>query len=980
MTHPTRGSLFEGICRRPWLIVGFLTVTVLSGIYSVSLFSPTLIAHEKSILRLPLLSHVGNVPHIISNEFMPFSSGQFRPLSYILLAVLRTFAAPENLLFWHICLLGFHAINTLLVFGIARHFTQQLAVALTAAAVFGLHPLSTVIVNNINQLHMLMGLTFCLGSLKAYLLFSRNGGTTLYTVSVAVFALALVTERVAVCVGLVLFVYELLYQRTRLRRALVRLSPFAAIPLLLLPVWVWYSPHPLHYRYVPIHEGSFSDGLFSVIGATEQYANGLLLTRGIPSVLHEIVERIYRWSNPKFLFWALFNSVIIGSAIFALRRKQWAGLGIVIIFIAMIPYASVAYNRVIDYVSWSYLYLPLVGFALFTAGVYERFLRVQRRRLRIGIRVAFLVVLLFFGARSVKLNLYAQSPLEYWFYVWELNNNSPMALYETGKAYLERGESPLALHFFFAPMVEDLTYPCLAMARYYCRTGDYLASAIHLRFGFTQKKTGIIIADHSEVARELLSTAGALDHAEEHFGKVLMVDRFNTRAMAELARVWFLKGFIREAHRMLARAHALAPEDDNLIRLEEGFIEKERAWRDNPQFYSVTPPAPDWLRYVLTQVRSRNLREEIVALSEHADPNDAVIQLEAMISLLQDGEYEAAARKATEVFRCLSGNAYACAVACRAFALSGDVERAVPIGIRAVFLDKESKLAWGSLAIAVSRQDKPDGVTKDFIESIAENPQAASEFYYNVGLEKTQTGQNEEAVDLFQKAVDAMPNNVDVQRSLGIALRKVGKFKEAIEVLEKAVAMKPSDAEAHAHLGWAFLKQGRYTESVTALRTAIRLDPGNAVYHNNLGLALVELNRRSETVEEYHRAIELDSNFVSPHYNLANFLAKLGNLSEAVTEYRKTIEIMPEHPYVHFNLAAVLYQQGRIDEAISEYHEEIRYNPKFPNTYDRLVIHYCEKGEYSLARAVVEDAHDLGLELDPNALAALRRASLDREE
>jgi tetratricopeptide (TPR) repeat protein len=962
------------------VLAALLTVAVVSGIYSVCLFSPTLIVHEKSILRLPVLSHVRNAPHIISRDFLIFSSGQFRPLSYILLAGLRTWVRPENLLFWHLWLLGFHILNTLLVFAIARHFTQRLAVALAAAAVFALHPLSTVIVNNVNQFYMLMGVTLCLGSLKSYLSFARSGGVGLYWASVTLFALALVTARVALSAGLILLVYEFLYQRTHLRRVLLRLSPFVIILLLLLPLFLWYGPHPLYYRYVPMHEGSFWHGLFSVIGATQPYASGLLLTRGIPVVLDETVERIYRWVSPKFLFWVLCDLIIIGAAVVALRRKHWAALGIVIVFAGMIPYATVAYNRVVDYVSWSYLYLPLAGFALFTAGVYDRFLQVQSRRLRAGVQVVWVVILLFFGARSVQLNLYTRSPLAYWSHVCELNPNGQTALYEVGQAYLARDELSYALHFFFAPMVEDLTYPCLTMARHYCRTGDYVASAIHLRFGLTQQNVGVILEDYSEVAGELLAATGALDHAEENFGKILMVDPLNTAAMGKLAQVWFSKGFVHEAYRMLARARGLARNDENLARLEAGFFEKERAWKDSPQQYTVTPLGPDWLRYVLTQARSGNVRQEIVALSKKADPNDAVIQLEATISLLEDQKYGEGARTATEVARCLSGNAYACAVACRAFAYVGDTDRAVPLGIRAVSLDQESKLAWGSLAIAVSRQEKLDAVTEKFIGSLVRHPKAASEFYYNVGLQKAEKGHNKEAVELFRKAVNAEPKNIDAQRALGVTLRDLGEFEEAVTVLEKAVAMKPSDAETRANLGRALLNQGRHAESLTAFNIAVKVDPENAVYHNYLGLALAGLDRRGEAVEEYRRAIELDPQFVSPHYNLANSLAKEGNLSEAVAEYRKVIKILPDHPYAHFNLAAVLYQQGKIDEAILEYQEEVRHNPTFPHAYSRLVIHYCEKGEYDLARSVVKDAGNLGLELDSGALSLLQRVPPSEEK
>jgi len=948
-----------------WLMVVLLAGILLSAIYSVSLFSGTFITHDDSVLRLPVLSHARNVPHIVSRDFTLFTSGQFRPLSYVLLVVARTFVAADSILFWHVWLLSFHFVNTLLVLSIARHFSPRPAVVLTAAAVFGLHPLCTVIVNDINQFYMLLGLTLSLGSLKAYLSFSRSHSKTLYSVAAGLFVLGALTARPALWLGLILLVYELLYERSGIRRTLLRLWSFALVPLSLFPLWLWCTPHPLHYLYVIARKGSFWRGLFSVTGATGQYAGGLLLTRGVPSVLHETVEKIFSWSDAKFLVWAGVNLVLVVGAVLALARREWAALGILFIFIVMIPYSSVAYNRVVDYVSWSYLYFPVAGLALFSAGVYELLLRARRRYLRMGFQVAFLALFLFLGGRSVQLNLYTRSPSGYWTHVLQLNQASQTAAYELGKAYLARGQLPLALHWFFAPMVTALESPCLAMARHYCRQGDLLASAVHLRFGLMEKKEGILLEDYSYAAGELLLAAGALDHAEHNFGNVLMVNPFNVAAMTRLARVWFLKGFIAEADRMLERARELAPNDKNVAKMQEEFREKKRVWQENQPQLTVTPPSPHWLRYVLSQVCPPSLRREIVALSDRADPNDAVIQLEAMIRLIEDKEYQAAARKAPMVHSCLPGNAYACAVVSRAYAHAGYIEPAIQWGRRAVSLDSQSELAWGSLALALTLQEKPDPTSRELMEAIARHPASASVFYYKLGLQKRMTSNNKEATELFEKALQAQPNDAKALQALGEALLALDEFEQATKVLQKAVAVNPGDAKTYGNLGYALSNQGKNAEGAEALRTAIELDPQSAVFHSDLAVCLARLNREPEAIQEFRRAIELDPHSANAHHKLANTLVSVGKLSEAVAEYREVIKIMPAQHYVHFNLGTVLYRLGEIDQAINEFHEEMRHNPKFGDAYVRLAMLYHKKGEYGLARDVVERAAGFGIRIDP---------------
>jgi tetratricopeptide (TPR) repeat protein len=976
----TKVSVFKKAQDHPWLTACVLSAIVLTGIYSVCLGARTLILHEDSVLRLPVLSHVRNVPHILSRDFLLFSSGQFRPLGYVLLAVARTFVPAESPLFWHLWLVGFHIVNSVLVFGIARHFTQRIGAALIAGAVFGLHPLSTVIVNDVNQFHMLLGLTLSLGSLKAYLSFSRKGRNGLYVAAVCLFALAVVTARAALFLGVVLLAYEVLYERRGLKVALFRVSPFAVIPLSLLPLWVRYSPHPLHYKYVAMAKGSFWHGLFSVTGATGNYAGGLVLTKGIPLVLQDVVEKIYRWDSAKFLLWGAFDLLLLTAATVALRKKWWGALGILLLFVAMIPYVSVAYNRVIDYVSWSYLYFPVAGSALFVAWAYERLARARRRLVSAGIGAIFVALLLFLGGRSLELNLFARAPLPYWKHIADMNETSPTALYETGKAYLARGELPAGLHYLFAPMVEDVKCPCLAMARHYLEEGNYLAAAIHLRFGSIQEKTGIVLEEYCLAAGELLLAWGALDHAEENFGNVLMVNPFNTTAMTRLGQVWFLKGFVGEAHRILERARSLAPGDKSIALAQKELREMEQSRRDNLQPVTVTPPKPDWLRYLLTQVRSPAFRKEIVSLSETADLNDGVIQLEAMISLLEDKEYKAAARKARTVLFSLSGNVYACAAASRAFSLAGDVGRGVELGLRAVTLDTQSNLAWGSLALALALQDKPDATARRFVKAVEEQPAAASIFYHNLGLQKRRMGNNREAADLFQKSLKAEPNNVEVLQNLGDVFLQLGRYDEAIEALQKAVALNPSNAETHANLGAALLSRGKNEEGVQALKTAVELDPKDAVYHNDLGAGLARLGREAESTQEFRRAVELDPRLARARCNLANSLARVGNLPEAAEHYREAIKIAPQFRRVHFGLGTVLHRMGKVDGAISEYQEEIRCDPDFADAYSNLVTLYCKKGNYDAASDVAKRAEQRGLKLDPDVLATLRKAPRDDEK
>ncbi|MCK5526991.1 MAG: hypothetical protein KAJ05_07575, partial [Candidatus Latescibacteria bacterium] len=154
---------------------GLLALLLAGGLLTTfgwSLKAPTFISHESGMLSLPLLSWWKNVPLIFSRDFLMFTEGQFRPLSYALLAVVRTFIGADHVLFWHGWLLAFHGLNAILVFVLVRRFSKRLWSAGLAALFFAFHPVSSVVANDINSFHFMLGLSFYLGSLCCYLAFA----------------------------------------------------------------------------------------------------------------------------------------------------------------------------------------------------------------------------------------------------------------------------------------------------------------------------------------------------------------------------------------------------------------------------------------------------------------------------------------------------------------------------------------------------------------------------------------------------------------------------------------------------------------------------------------------------------------------------------------------------------------------------------------------------------------------------------------
>ncbi len=943
-------------------------------VYGVSIPSGTLLGRDDSLLQIPILSHWGNIPAIVSPDFLVHTDGQYRPFPYLIVAVLRTIVPNDFYSVWHFFLFIFHAANTLLIFLIARHFSQHLDVSWIAAAVFAFHPLGTLLVHDINQIHLLIGLTLSLGFLSMYFSFSERGCVKPYLGAAVLFILALLSAKPPVFLGFFLLVYERLYRGRSWKNTFWNTIPFFLIPLFFLPVWISIQSNPIFYKYLAVTPSSILFSFYSAVAASGRYFAALLMSWGIPSILHESTPQVYSPANAGFIVWLGVDLAVLAAALILVIRKYWGALGACLAAVAMLPYTSIAFNPVIHYVSYSYLYFPLAGFTLMAGGVYERCFRINRNGLGRMARLAAGLFIVFYLGRTLHINLLIGEPVSYWKHVRIWNESSPTAHYEMGLLYLRSGRLEEALPCFFYPGVDGLQRPCLAMAEYYQRRGDRLAAAVHLRLSqIKQVQTGLLERDYAAAAGELFYHIGALDYAEHHYGRLLMIDPYYSPAMIRLAQIWHRKGRVTAARRILERARDIDPGDLRISIAEREFWDREKSWETNPEGLIFQPPDPDWLRYILHEEFTPRLLDEIAALSDRSDPNDAVIQLEAAIARLESGQLEQAASTIKTALNRLSGNAYTCAIACRILALAGDPGQAIQIGSRAISIDVQNTLAWDGLALAYAMQDQPNEISLQFLQAIQKLPSVAAVFYFHLGVQKKRKGLYQEAIELLERSLAASPGNPDAYSVLGDAYWQLGQTENAIKTFQKAVTLNPGSAEVHGNLGGALLQGGRIEEAMKEIRTAIQLDSQNALYRSNLGVALAQLGRDEEALVEYQKALELDSTQGSIHFNYANSLSRLGRDEEAIVAYRRTLELMPDHPHAHFNLAQILAGKEQPEKAIEEYKKQIERNPDFHPAYPALIQLYINRDQWESAREIVERAQNRNIFIETKILHLLEQ-------
>jgi len=179
-----------------------------------------------------------------------------------------------------------------------------------------------------------------------------------------------------------------------------------------------------------------------------------------------------------------------------------------------------------------------------------------------------------------------------------------------------------------------------------------------------------------------------------------------------------------------------------------------------------------------------------------------------------------------------------------------------------------------------------------------EEPDAPPSFDYDLaftkGIAQFNQGKYREAIEAFQRALAAKPDDVDALYHLGVALRKDDRHREARDVLQKALTLAPGMDKIHFDLAVTHYALGNDREALAALDLAERADPNDALISYYQGLAFHRLGDFEHSVPRFLRSVALSPSLgLTAHYYAGVGLYRRGLLDEARDELSEVLRIDP---------------------------------------------------------------------------------------
>jgi protein O-GlcNAc transferase len=259
----------------------------------------------------------------------------------------------------------------------------------------------------------------------------------------------------------------------------------------------------------------------------------------------------------------------------------------------------------------------------------------------------------------------------------------------------------------------------------------------------------------------------------------------------------------------------------------------------------------------------------------------------------------------------------------------------------AISLNPNLAAAHVHLGLVMQAQGQANGLT-ELVRASQLAPQNAA-IAMELGRALAASGQDEQAIPVFQRVLEMEPGSTAASYELALALQRTNKGQEAILLLKKVVAAEPNNAEAMTNLGMALSQAQLAKDAVPVLQRSIALAPESVTAHQDLAAAYVQLSQFGDAVDELHSALKLAPDLPQLHYNLGLAFKMQDDAARAIPELETAERLDPSAPEAPYLLGVLYMQTGRYDDAAREMNASLKLRPEngdgwatLGSVYDKL--------------------------------------------
>lgn len=227
---------------------------------------------------------------------------------------------------------------------------------------------------------------------------------------------------------------------------------------------------------------------------------------------------------------------------------------------------------------------------------------------------------------------------------------------------------------------------------------------------------------------------------------------------------------------------------------------------------------------------------------------------------------------------------------------------------------------------------------------------------FQQGLEFQERGLFDLAIQEYNKALEADPDNLDVLINLGAAYLQKGLPEKSTQILQRALARHPDQPLALFNLGKAYLYREETDKALEVFEKARLVLPGDRDVQVSIAQCLTMLGRKSEAVELLMPLREIIASDLPIIMLLGRTLMELSRFAEAQDVFRKAVTSFPDSAESLDGLIRCQLELGIKDKAMTSLRRALMVHPGNPGFNVLMVDLLIEDGELDEAVALLKRA------------------------
>jgi tetratricopeptide (TPR) repeat protein len=212
-----------------------------------------------------------------------------------------------------------------------------------------------------------------------------------------------------------------------------------------------------------------------------------------------------------------------------------------------------------------------------------------------------------------------------------------------------------------------------------------------------------------------------------------------------------------------------------------------------------------------------------------------------------------------------------------------------------------------------------------------------------------ETGQQDKAIDAYQKAVARSPYELETQRRLIQLLENVGKEDQALKQLERVAQVAPGEARFQLELAERYWRKDDKNKALATLAQVVGRFPGDAGVQSAVADLYTRWGKDNLALAAYERLAVLEPEDPGHLVTLGEQYFTRGDKAKALATWKR---IAASGKALGFaKLGEVMSEHGMVTDALADYGKAIKLEPQNPAHYRGRAQVYESNKSYAEAMA-----------------------------